>query len=85
MSKFKVGDILIGTPENNYGITNRNVKVKVVRIISERKKSIEVVVLGFSPFIQDSLKPFYAVHRGGLFNVQEDYFEKVDSLTMMWD
>lgn len=75
MNKFKVGDLLVGTKTNPYGITNRWAIVKVLAISDDDAMYVRVIKL--RPTAPDDVKQIFESNRYMGFEdwVNPNYFE----------
>lgn len=75
MNKFKVGDLLVGTKTNPYGITNQWAIVKVLAISDDG--AIDVKVIKLRPETPEDVKQTFKSNRymGFMDWVNPNYFE----------
>lgn len=82
---FCVGDVITGTPENDYGITKRGVICKVIATY-ETTGRIRVEVIGVDEELLDEANfDRYDRYVGNTYIVCEKYFEYYGSQTKFID
>lgn len=89
---FDVGDVITGTPENDYGITTRGVVCKVIGTEDCEPGEVDVEIIDVDEeLVKESRSKYirmkgYAIHYvGTTYTVCEEYFEYYEPKTKFVD